>query len=122
MKNMRLFSKEHIWVLQEGNTAALGITDYAQEKLGDIMFLNLPDEGEALETGKRFGDIESIKTVSDLVSPVAGKVLHVNEALVDEPERINEDPYDSWLIRVGIESIQPDLMDEEAYLSYKEKL
>lgn len=118
----RLISTKHIWMVVDSETAILGITDYAQKKLGSIMFLNLPDVGEMLTSGQRFGDIESIKTVSDLISPVDGKVIKVNEKLVDEPELINEEPYESWFIEVKVDSIPNDLMDEKTYLSLKEEL
>lgn len=117
----RLFSNKHIWILKSGEIAKIGITEYAQEKLGDIMFVNLPDVGEILEVGERFGDIESIKTVSDLFSPINGEVIKVNEELVDEPELINEAPYDSWLLQAKVMSFSDDLMDEETYESTKEE-
>ena len=116
----RLFSKDHIWILADEGTATIGITDYAQEKLGSIMFLNLPEVGDGISTGERFGDVESIKTVSDLISPVDGEVLKVNEDLVDEPDAINEDPYENWFIEVKVASLSRDLMDEETYLAKKE--
>lgn len=118
----RLFSNKHVWVLQDGETATIGITEYAQEKLGSIMFLNLPDVGEKLEYGQRFGDIESIKTVSDLFSPVDGEVIRINEELVDEPDAINDEPYESWFVEVKVTSTPDDLMDEETYLAKKEEL
>ena len=116
----RLFSKDHIWILADEGTATIGITDYAQEKLGSIMFLNLPEAGESIGTGQRFGDVESIKTVSDLISPVDGEVLKVNEDLVDEPDAINEAPYESWFMEVQVTALSDDLMDEETYLAKKE--
>lgn len=117
----RLFSKRHVWFLQEGENATIGITEYAQEKLGNIMFLNLPEVGERIETEQRIGDIESIKTVSDLFSPIDGEVVRINEELVEEPEIINEEPYKSWFIEVKVVSIPDDLMDEETYLNKKEE-
>jgi len=119
MEGKRLFSKNHVWVVQTEGTAWLGVSDHAQKELGNIMFLNLPDIGEELLTGQRFGDIESIKTVSDLISPVDGKVIAVNEELVDAPENINEIPYESWFIEVRVTSVAEDLMDEDTYLSWK---
>ena len=116
----RLFSDKHVWVSVNGETALIGITDHAQKKLGNIMFLNLPDVGETLAEGQRFGDIESIKTVSDLISPVDGDVIRVNEELVDEPDAINEAPYESWFIEVKISSLSGGLMDEETYLAKKD--
>jgi len=116
---MRLFSDKHIWILMQGETATIGITDYAQEKLGNIMFINLPEAGEDIERGQSFGDIESIKTVSDLLSPVDGEVIKVNEEVMDEPDLINEKPYDSWFIEVKVRNVSENLMDEETYLSKK---
>ena len=116
----RLFSKHHIWVLKEGDTGILGITDHAQEKLKSIMFVNLPDTGDMISDGKRFGDIESIKTVSDLIAPVSGEVTDVNEELIDSPELLNDAPYDNWLIKVKNISSLEDLMDEETYLKSKD--
>ncbi len=118
----RLFSKEHIWVLKDGESVVLGISDYAQEKLGNIMFLNLPDIGDRLTIGACFGDIESIKMVSDLISPVDGEVVKVNEGLVDEPDSMNTDPYESWLVEVKADAVAEDLMSEETYLVCKEEL
>lgn len=115
-----LYSKKHIWIKGGGTTdVLLGITDYAQEKLGTILFLALPDIGEKLNIGERFGDIESVKTVTDLISPVDGVVVEVNEKLLDEPEEINENPHQSWLIKVEVENKQNDLMDWEDYDAYK---
>ena len=118
----RLFSNKHVWVLSDGERVTIGITEFAQEKLGSIMFLNLPDEGEIIEAGQRFGDIESIKNVSDLVSPVSGEVVKVNDELIEEPEAINEDPYESWFLEVKVADIPDDLMHEETYLQKKDEL
>lgn len=118
----RLYSKKHIWVSQTAEIVTLGITDFAQDKLGTVMFLNLPDVGEHLKIGKRFGDIESIKTVSDLISPVEGEVVKINEGLVDEPDMINDRPYTSWFVEVKVVALSDELMNEEAYLSQKEEL
>lgn len=115
-----LYSKHHIWVRMEGDKAFLGITDYAQEKLGSIMFVNLPDPGEELVRGERFGDIESIKTVSDLIAPVNGEVTGVNEELIDSPEDINGSPYESWLLEIRDISGTDELMDEEVYLKSRD--
>ena len=124
----RLFSKEHVWVFTQGDTATtvaatttentavkLGITDYAQKKLKSVMFLNLPDIGDEITIGEKFGDIESIKTVSDLISPVAGKVTAINEELVDDPSVINTSPYESWFIEIEATQLSDDLMNEDAY-------
>lgn len=120
MEATRLFSRHHIWLEAEGGMARIGISDYAQEKLGDVMFVNLPEVGERLEIGKRFGDMESIKTISDLISPVAGEVIRVNEGLLDEPEEINEHSYESWLIEVKVFQLAGDLVEEATYLNSKD--
>ena len=117
----RLFSDKHLWVLLDGEKATIGISEYAQKRLGAVMFVNLPDVGETIESGQRFGDIESIKTVSDLISPVKGEIIKVNEELLDEPDMINEDPYGSWLVEVRVDSLPDDLMDEESYQVKKDE-
>ena len=95
------YSKEHEWVRMEGDIAIIGITDYAQDRLGDIVFVDIPTEGEELEADEVFGSIEVVKTVSDLFMPIAGEVLEQNEELEDNPELVNEDPYGKgWLIKV----------------------
>ncbi len=113
---MILYSKNHIWVEKESaDIVKIGVTDFAQEKLGSIMFVNLPDIGDFIKSGCKFGDIESIKTVSDLISPVDGKVTMVNDDVVDEPDIVNEEPYNSWLIKVSAISFADDLMSEDEY-------
>lgn len=95
------YSKEHEWVRVEGNTAVIGISDFAQDELGDIVFVELPETGKAMQANDTFGVAESVKTVSDLYCPVAGEVVEVNSALEDEPERVNNSPYgDGWMIKV----------------------
>lgn len=120
-KNM-LFSKHHIWVDIIDDTAKIGITEYAQEKLRSILFINLPDVEEEFSVNDNFGDIESVKTVIDLQIPVAGTVIAVNEELVDEPERINDAPYDSWFIKVKMTEKSEDLMTESEYEGFIKKL
>jgi glycine cleavage system H protein len=115
----RLFSLDQIWVSACGDTLKLGITDYAQGKLGNIIFVNLPEAGDTLTTGEKFADIESIKAVSDLYSPVDGEVVRVNEELADEPEKLNEDPYSCWLIEVRPSAEPSGLVDEQTYLLRK---
>lgn len=116
------YTEEHEWVAIEGETATIGITDFAQSSLGDIVFVELPDEGEELEAANSFGVVESIKSVSDLYSPVAGKVLEKNNTVEDTPESLNEDAYGAWLIKVQMtDSAQLDkLMDSKAYEQYCE--
>ncbi|HZG74636.1 MAG TPA: glycine cleavage system protein GcvH [Paenibacillus sp.] len=97
------YSEEHEWVKAEGGQATIGITDFAQSELGDIVFVELPKVGDELRFGEPFGSVESVKTVSELYAPVSGKVVQVNEALHDAPERINESPYeDGWMVVVEI--------------------
>lgn len=115
------FSDKHIWVEGDGASVRIGITDYAQEKLGTIMFLNLPETGDRVEAGQRLGDIESIKNVSDLISPVSGEVVEVNEELIDEPSRINEEPYACWFLEIRTDAMDDDLMEEAVYLAKKEE-
>ena len=103
------YSKEHTWVRIEGDEAVVGVTDYAQEELGDVVFVELPAEGDTVTQGEPFGTIESVKAVSDLHAPLSGKVVRVNEALEDSPETVNEDPYNNgWII-----AIKPDNLDEK---------
>ena len=95
------YTSEHEWIRIEGDEAIVGITDYAQDQLGDIVFIDIPTEGETLEAGEVFGTIEVVKTVSDLFLPIAGEVLCQNEALADNPELVNQDPYgEGWLIKI----------------------
>ena len=112
------YTKEHVWVKVNGNTAKIGITDYAQEQLGDIVFVDIPSEGETLAAGDTFGTIEVVKTISDLFLPVAGEVLEQNEALADQPELVNKDPYgEGWLIKIkpAADADFDALLDAEAY-------
>ena len=95
-----LYSKSHEWVKEEGEEVLIGLTDYAQSELGDLVFVNLPEEGDEVTTGESFADVESVKAVSDVYSPVTGVVSAVNEELLDAPESINEAPYDAWFVRV----------------------
>ena len=94
------YSKSHEWIRMEGDVAVIGISDYAQDALGDVVFVNLPQEGDDTAAGEAFGDVESVKAVSELISPVTGTVCAVNEELLDAPERLNEDAYGAWLIKV----------------------
>ncbi|AKS69808.1 glycine cleavage system protein H [Staphylococcus schleiferi] len=97
------YSKEHEWVKVEGQTATIGITDFAQSELGDIVFVELPEVDDELTEGETFGSVESVKTVSELYSPVSGKVIEVNEGLEDEPEAVNESPYEkAWMVKVEL--------------------
>ncbi|MBR0171517.1 MAG: glycine cleavage system protein GcvH, partial [Lachnospiraceae bacterium] len=94
------YSKSHEWVKEEDARCVIGISDFAQDALGDVVFVNLPEEGDTVTAGEAFGDVESVKTVSDLISPVTGRVAEVNTLLADAPEKINEDCYAAWMIKV----------------------
>ncbi len=97
------YTKDHEWIRVEGDTGVVGITEYAQGELGDVVFVELPAAGAKLEQGKQFGTIEAVKTVSDLFAPVSGDVVEVNEALKDSPEVVNKDPYSGgWMVKVKI--------------------
>ena len=110
------YTKDHEWIRLEGGGAAkVGITDYAQKALGDVVYLELPQVGRTLKKGEVFGTIESVKAVSELYSPVDGEVAEVNSALVQSPETVNKDPHGSWLIAVKVTGGQGDLLDANAY-------
>lgn len=112
------YTSEHEWIRVEGDIAYVGITDYAQEQLGDIVFVDIQTEGETLAAGDTFGTIEVVKTISDLFIPVAGEVLEQNEALADQPELVNKDPYgEGWLIKMkpAADADFEALLDAEAY-------
>jgi glycine cleavage system H protein len=109
------YTKSHEWVRIEGDTATIGITDHAQDELGDVVFVELPDEGATFDAGESFGTVESVKAVSDLYVPVGGEVVEVNSALEDAPENINEDPYgEGWIVRLRTTD-EPDLLSPEEY-------
>ena len=110
------YTKTHEWAkfLDDGTVLA-GLTDYAQEHLGDLVFVNLPEIGDAVTAGEPFCDVESVKAVSDVYAPVSGEVLEVNEALLDNPAAINEGPYDAWLVKIGSVEDDGDLMDAGTY-------
>ena len=112
------YSKDHEWMKEEDGVVVIGISDFAQDALGDVVFVNLPDEGDEVTAGEAFGDVESVKAVSDLVSPVSGTVCAVNEDLLDEPEQLNKAPYDAWLIKVENVSDTEELLDAVAYEAF----
>lgn len=112
------YSEDHEWVKVDGDTVTIGITEFAQSELGDIVFVELPDEGDELEKGEDFGSVESVKTVSELYAPVSGEVIEINEELEDSPELVNESPYEeAWMLKIKIsdESQLDELMDAAAY-------
>lgn len=113
-----LYSKEHEWVRREGSDIRIGITDFAQSELGDIVFVELPEVGDEITVNEPFGSVESVKTVSELYAPVSGTVVEVNEALEDNPEYVNESPYDkAWMIVVepSDDAELDDLLSAEEY-------
>ncbi len=113
------YRKSHEWVkFIDESTALIGLSDFAQDALGDIVFVNLPEEGDEVTQGTAFADVESVKAVSDVFSPVSGTVAEVNEELLDAPESINNAPYDSWFIKVENISETEDLMDAETYENF----
>jgi glycine cleavage system H protein len=111
------YTKDHEWVRFDGSDARVGITDYAQKQLGDVVYLELPEVGRSLKKGEVFGTIESVKAVSELFSPVSGEVTEVNSALVERPEGVNAKPHDSWMIAVKVadSSEQGELLDSGQY-------
>lgn len=113
----RRYSKTHEWVTVEGNEATIGITDFAQSQLGDVVFLELPSAGRNLASREGFGVVESVKAASDLFSPVAGRITAVNDKLASKPELVNSDPYgEGWILKLELSGDLPDdLMDEAAY-------
>ena len=113
------YTKTHEWVrFQEDGSAYIGITDFAQDQLGDLVFVNLPAEGDTLEAGESFADVESVKAVSDVNAPVSGTVKAVNDALADAPEKMNEAPYDAWFVLVEDVTENGDLMTAEEYEAF----
>lgn len=109
------YSKSHEWVRFEGDVAVIGISDFAQDALGDVVFVNLPQVGDEVTAGESFGDVESVKAVSDLISPVSGVVCEINEELDDSPENLNSDPYGAWIIKVENVTEEEELLDAAAY-------
>ena len=109
------YSKSHEWVRMDGDVAVVGISDFAQDALGDLVFVNLPQAGDDVTAGEAFGDVESVKAVSDLISPVTGTVCAINEELLDAPEALNNDPYGAWIIKVENVTDTEELLDPAAY-------
>lgn len=112
------YTKDHEWMKMEGDVAVIGISDFAQDALGDVVFINLPEVGDTVTAGESFGDVESVKAVSDVNSPVTGVVVAVNEDLADSPENLNTDPYGSWIIKVENITATEELMDAAAYEAF----
>ena len=115
------YTKSHEWLRREGDTATVGITDHAQDELGDVVFVELPEQGATFKAGDAFGTVESVKAVSDLYAPVGGEVVEVNSALQDTPEKINEDPYgDGWIVKLRA-SGEGDLLSAGEYEQFIEQ-
>ena len=112
------YAKTHEWVRKDGDTYIIGITDYAQHALGDVVFVNLPQEGDEVTAAESFGDVESVKAVSDIMSPVTGTICAVNEELADSPELLNNDPYGAWIIKVQDVSDTEELLDAASYEAF----
>jgi len=110
------YTKSHEWVRTEGDNATIGITDHAQDELGDVVFVELPEVGATFDTGDSFGTVESVKAVSDLYTPVGGEILEVNEVLNDQPEKINEDPYgEGWIVKLRVSDEGSRLLSASDY-------
>ncbi len=123
MEGLR-YSESHEYVRVEGNYGFVGITDYAQHALGNVVYVDMPEVGDEVTAGEEFGAVESVKAASDLISPVSGTVVGVNEALEDEPELVNKDAFENWIIKVELSDASEldALMDAKAYTEYTEKL
>ena len=116
-KDLR-FTRTHEWVKQDGDSVLVGLTDFAQKELGDLVFINVPFEGDTVTAGSSFADVESVKAVSEVISPVSGKVIQVNEALVDAPEKINQEPYAAWIVRIGEISHREEFLSAQEYEAF----
>ena len=112
------YTKSHEWIKTEDGVTRVGISDFAQDALGDVVFINLPAEGDQVTAGEAFGDVESVKAVSDLISPVTGVVCAVNEELLDAPELLNHNPYGAWIMKVEQVTETEELMDAGDYEAF----
>ena len=112
------YSDDHEWVQRTGETVKIGVSDYAQDQMGDIVFVEMPNVGDTLEKGDEFGALESVKAVSELFTPLSGEVVAVNDTLEDAPELVNKDPYGSWIIEIrpGLESEFDEMLSQDKYL------
>ena len=117
------YTDDDEWIRVDGDTAVIGVSDYAQDSLSDIVYLELPAVGDSFGKGDTFGVVESVKAAADLMMPVGGEIIEVNEDLLDTPEAVNEDPYASWLVKITMSDAADleDLMDAEAYTAYCEE-
>jgi len=117
--NELLYGRSHEWVRTEGDAVVIGITHYAQDQLGEVVFVELPEVGTGVDAGEELGTLESVKAVSEFLSPVAGEVLEVNDRLEEEPNLVNEDPYgDGWLVKMSGSASDADLLDAEGYEAF----
>lgn len=118
----KLFTKEHEWIVVEDGIASVGITDYAQKKLGEIVYVELPEEGDEIEAGDSVASLESVKAASDIYAPISGEITEVNEELEDEPGLVNSDAETTWIVKMTVadEAELDGLMDEKAYLEFIE--
>ena len=116
------YTDKHEWVRMDGEFAYIGITDYAQDQLGEVLFVEMPEVGDELTQGEEYGVVESSKVASDLVAPISGEVVEINEKLDDEPEYINEDPYDAWIVKIKVsdEDELESLLNSDGYESITE--
>lgn len=115
------YTKSHEWVkFIDESTVLVGLSDYAQSELGDLVFINLPEEGDTVEVEAAFCDVESVKAVSDVYSPVSGEVIEINEELLDNPAKVNEEPYDAWFIKVGNVTEKSELLSKDDYVKFVE--
>lgn len=118
-----LYTESHEFVKIEGDFGYVGITDYAQEQLGNVVYVDMPEVGDDVSAGEEFGAVESVKAASDLISPISGTVVEINENLEEQPELINQDAFENWIIKVQLsdKSESEGLMDDETYMKYCEK-
>ena len=117
-----LYTKDHEWVKEEGGEYVVGISDYAQSELGDLVFVNLPEEGDSVTKGESVSDVESVKAVSDVISPLTGVVSAINEAVLDAPESINSSPYEAWFVKVKDVTDKEELLSAEEYEEFLKTL
>ena len=114
------YTKSHEWVKMEGDTAWVGLTDFAQSELGNLVFVNPPEEDDTVVMGEAFADVESVKAVSDVFSPVTGTVVEINEELQDSPEKINEEPYEAWFVKIAEVTDKEEFLDAAEYEAFLE--
>lgn len=120
--NDLFYSKFHEWIKFDGESAVVGLTDYAQSELGDIVFVNLPEIGDEVGVDGSFADVESVKAVSDIYTPVGGRVSAINEELLDAPEKINQDAYDAWLVKFDNITEKGELLSAEEYKTFVDSI